>query len=173
VPEAHRVLSGRQNVKSPYSYPDRKILKVRFQQRTDRDRSVNICAFGGWGCRGRKILFRGYIIEKVRQLTRSTVLALFGECPPHEERTWTAHRLARMPMVTVPALGGITARSLIFPSTVGRMLVHSMLNSAGSRERLMVGRSLVFALVVRVCLAALVAPILVDTRHWWPRHPER
>src|SRR5271165_3604916 len=34
---------------------------------------------------------------------------LFSECPPHEERTRTAHRLARMPMVAVFALGGITA----------------------------------------------------------------
>src|SRR5258708_20294874 len=34
---------------------------------------------------------------------------VLGECPPHEERTRTAHRLARVPMVTVPALGGITA----------------------------------------------------------------
>jgi hypothetical protein len=30
----------------------------------------------------------------------------FGQCPPHEERTRTAHRLARVPMVTVPALPG-------------------------------------------------------------------
>jgi hypothetical protein len=30
-----------------------KILKGRFQQHFDLDRSVNICAFGGWGCRGR------------------------------------------------------------------------------------------------------------------------
>jgi len=37
---------------------------------------------------------------------------LFGKCPPHEERTRTAHRLARMPMVTVPALGRITAGCL-------------------------------------------------------------
>src|SRR5258708_16501490 len=34
---------------------------------------------------------------------------VFGECPPHEERTRTAHRLARVPMVTVPALRRITA----------------------------------------------------------------
>src|SRR6202521_5925333 len=33
---------------------------------------------------------------------------LFAECPPHEERTRVAHRLARVPMVTVPALSGIT-----------------------------------------------------------------
>src|SRR5258707_273101 len=37
---------------------------------------------------------------------------VFGECPPHEECTRTAHRLARVPMVTVPALGGITAGCL-------------------------------------------------------------
>src|SRR5258707_4503631 len=34
---------------------------------------------------------------------------VFGEGPPHEERTRTAHRLARVPMVTVPALRRITA----------------------------------------------------------------
>src|SRR5215475_10775358 len=33
----------------PYSYSARKILKVRFQQPSDLDRSVNICDFGGWG----------------------------------------------------------------------------------------------------------------------------
>jgi hypothetical protein len=33
----------------------------------------------------------------------------------------------------------------------------------------MVGRSLVFALVFLLCVAALVAPILVDALHWWPR----
>ena len=47
----HSLTSG-QNVKSPYSYPGRKILKVRFQQQCDRDRSVDICAFGGDGVAG-------------------------------------------------------------------------------------------------------------------------
>lgn len=37
----------------------------------------------------------------------------------------------------------------------------------------MVVRGVVFTLVVLVCLAALVAPILVDARHWWPRKPKR
>jgi hypothetical protein len=40
-------------------------------------------------------------------------------------------------------------------------------------EMLMVARSLVFVLVFLVCLAQLVAPILVDARHWWPRKPKR
>src|SRR5229473_3169137 len=35
--------------------------------------------------------------------------SLFGECPPHEERTRTAHRLGRVPMVTVSALRRITS----------------------------------------------------------------
>ena len=38
--------------------------------------------------------------------------SLFGQCPPHEERTRTTHRLARVPMVAVPALCRITAGCL-------------------------------------------------------------
>lgn len=37
----------------------------------------------------------------------------------------------------------------------------------------MIVRGLVFALAVFVCLAGLVAPILVDARHWWPRKRKR
>jgi hypothetical protein len=29
------------------------------------------------------------------------------------------------------------------------------------------------ALVVFLCLAGMVAPILVDAHHWWPRKPKR
>jgi hypothetical protein len=50
-----------------------------------------------------------YWIPLFEILEQRGIRPCLGECPPHEERTWTAHRLARMPMVTVPALGGITA----------------------------------------------------------------
>ena len=40
-------------VLSPYSYSARKILKDRFQQPSDRDRSVNSCVFGGMGLQGK------------------------------------------------------------------------------------------------------------------------
>src|SRR5215831_16064855 len=38
---------------TPYSHSTRKILKDGFQQLTDRDRSVNSCAFGGMGLQGK------------------------------------------------------------------------------------------------------------------------
>jgi hypothetical protein len=38
---------------------------------------------------------------------------------------------------------------------------------------MLVGRLIVFALVLLVCLAGLAAPILVDARHWWPRGPKK
>ena len=53
-----------------------------------------------------------------------------------------------------------------------RTLVDSVLHSGASKGNVMVGRSLVIALVLLVCVAALVAPILVDARHWWPRKPK-
>ena len=34
--------------------------------------------------------------------------SLLGQCSSHEARTWTVHRLARVPMVTVLTLRGIT-----------------------------------------------------------------
>jgi hypothetical protein len=33
----------------------------------------------------------------------------------------------------------------------------------------MFGRSLVTLLVILVCLVGLIAPVLVDAHHWWPR----
>src|SRR4029077_17191733 len=42
--------------------------------------------------------------------------SLFSECAPHEERTGTPHRLARVPMAAIPAIGRITA---LFVSTRG------------------------------------------------------
>src|SRR5215831_19536039 len=38
---------------TPYSHSTRKILKDGLQQLTDRDRSVNSCAFGGMGLQGK------------------------------------------------------------------------------------------------------------------------
>src|SRR5215472_12381842 len=57
--------------------------------------------------------------------------SLFSECPPHEERTRTAHRLARVSMVTVSALGGIIAGGI---SAWTRHLRHTDL--AASPERI-------------------------------------
>ena len=37
----------------------------------------------------------------------------------------------------------------------------------------MFGHSLVTVLVILVCLAGVVAPILVDGHHWWPRKPKK
>jgi hypothetical protein len=51
----------------------------------------------------------GVLDSTVRDSGTARHPPLFSECPPHEERTRMAHRLARVPMVTVPALGGITA----------------------------------------------------------------
>ena len=48
--------------------------------------------------------------------------SLFSECAPHEERTGTPYRLARVPMAAIPALGRITAR---FVSTRGEHLRRS------------------------------------------------
>ncbi len=33
----------------------------------------------------------------------------------------------------------------------------------------MFGRSIVTVLVILVSLAGLIAPVLVDAHHWWPR----
>src|SRR5207245_4227262 len=54
----------------------------------------------------------GVLDSTVRDSRTTRHPPLFGECPPHEERTRTAHRLARVPMVTVPALCRITAGCL-------------------------------------------------------------
>jgi len=43
----------------------------------------------------------------------------------------------------------------------------------GVGKKVMVGRSLMLAVVVLLCLADMVGPILVDARHWWPRKPKR
>jgi len=37
----------------------------------------------------------------------------------------------------------------------------------------MLGRSLFFTVAILACLAGLLAPLLVDARHWWPRKPKR
>jgi len=49
----------------------------------------------------------GVLDSTVRDSRTTRHPSLFGECSPHEERTRTAHRLARVPMVTVPAFRGI------------------------------------------------------------------
>jgi hypothetical protein len=37
----------------------------------------------------------------------------------------------------------------------------------------MFGRSLITVLVILVCLAGLLAPVLVDAHHWWPRESKK
>ena len=66
VAESTRAIRLEEKGYPPYSYSPRKILKDSFQQPTDRDRSVYICAFGGWGCRG-----RGHLQLKFWAKTRS------------------------------------------------------------------------------------------------------
>jgi hypothetical protein len=53
-----------------------------------------------------------YSDSLVRGAGATWVEAVFGECPEHEKRAGTAHRLARMPVVAVPAFGGAAARSV-------------------------------------------------------------
>jgi len=40
-------------------------------------------------------------------------------------------------------------------------------------EELMFGGSLIARLLILACLAGLVAPVLVDAHHWWPRKPKK
>ena len=40
-------------------------------------------------------------------------------------------------------------------------------------EVLMFRRGLITALLILACLAGLVAPVLVDAHHWWPRKPKK
>jgi hypothetical protein len=37
----------------------------------------------------------------------------------------------------------------------------------------MFGRSLTTVLVILVCLAGLIAPVLVDAHHWWSRRSKK
>src|SRR6267378_2980573 len=79
-------------------------------------------------------IHRSVLDSTIRDSRTTRHPPLFGECPPHEERTWTAHRLARMPMVTVPALGGITASCI--SAGAGRL---RCANHTAAQER--IGRS--------------------------------
>src|SRR5215469_7374649 len=73
---------------SPYSYPARKILKVRFQQVSARDRCVNICDFGGWGAG------EGGNLECSSEAKRDFPLPLLHQC----------RSLARVRPVSAPVM---------------------------------------------------------------------
>src|SRR5207253_1010930 len=77
-----------------------------------RSGALNRLARAVWGNGGGAGIHRGVLDSTVRDSRTTRHPSLFGECPPYEERTRTAHRLARVPMVTVPALRGITTGCL-------------------------------------------------------------